>query len=445
MEMISRFRDSVIVKMVILGLMMLILFIPLLMVEGVIQERLNRRNTAVSEVQEKWGREQSLTGPVLVVPFKETYLDDKNVAKVRIRNSFFLPDSIHVSSNLTTEKRYRGMFEIVLYKTDLDIKGSFSMTDFSEQKIGMNDYQWKDAYLVIGIPDTRGIAKEVALQWGGKSYAFRPGPKDNTLFTSGIHAPLADLTQFIGKKTSFTMKLVVRGSDSLHFIPIGKESVVKVKSSWPDPSFSGNFLPTSHKINSEGFEANWDISFFGRNFPQFWKQGNTNIDRYFNDSRFGFKLFVSVDQYQKSIRAIKYAMLFIFLTFLAVFLMEILSHINIHPIQYLLVGFAMSFFYLLLLAISEHSSFLFAYLVASVSVIALITWYSKVILKTMARGTISGFSVLVLYVYLYILLVNQDYSLLIGSIGLFLVLFAVMFITRSVDWSRMGWSNDKKS
>ncbi len=189
------------------------------------------------------------------------------------------------------------------------------------------------------------------------------------------------------------------------------------------------------KITEDGFTANWNVFYFGRNFPQAFREiDRPNAQAELGRSAFGVALFQPVDHYQKSNRAIKYAVLFIALTFLAFFLFEVIYKLKIHPLQYLLVGVAMSLFYLLFLSLSEHTEFLLSYIVAATATVGLITGYCSKVLGQRKRALVLGGFLTTLYAYLFVLLQNEDYSLLLGAIALFLVLSAVMYLTRNIDW-----------
>ena len=208
---------------------------------------------------------------------------------------------------------------------------------------------------------------------------------------------------------------------------------VELISNWPDPSFKGNWLPTSHSVNQEGFKAKWSIPFLGRNYPQQWKS-DSGFNKAIDASRFGVKFLVPIDNYRMGHRSVKYAALFLLLSFVTLWLFEILSGIRIHPLQYLLLGAAICVFYLLELSLAEHIGFISAYIIASAAVVGLIGVYSTVVLNSHKKALIVGVITAGLYGYLYILLRNQDYALLIGSIGLFLTIATIMYLTRKINW-----------
>jgi inner membrane protein len=204
-----------------------------------------------------------------------------------------------------------------------------------------------------------------------------------------------------------------------------------------NPSFQGAWLPQQRKISQQGFEASWEIPFLGRSFPQAWI-AHEAPEQAVNDSRFGVELVAPVDQYRMAERSVKYAGLFILLTFASVWLLEGLARVQVHPIQYLLLGCALCLFYLLLLSLAEHLGFAAAYALASLAVIALCGAYSLAILRSRPLACCVGAGVAGLYGYLFVLLINEDYALLFGSLGLLLILAAVMYLTRNVDWYALG-------
>lgn len=215
--------------------------------------------------------------------------------------------------------------------------------------------------------------------------------------------------------------------------------MVTLNSDWNNPSFSGNFLPFSREIDDDGFSSKWKILHLNRNYPQKWTGSRYQIA----ESEFGVNLRVTVDEYQKTIRTAKYAIMFIGLTFLTFFMIELLGGKSVHPIQYLLIGFGLLIFYTLLLSFTEHISFNSSYMLASSAIIILITLYAKSVIKENKLTLLIMGILVLLYGYLFIVIQLQDYALLMGSIGLFLILALMMYLTRNIDWfSAMKKSND---
>lgn len=421
-------RTSATLKVFSIGLLVLLLLIPTHMVSSLMRERESRRDSVVSEISEKWGSQQTITGPFFTVPYKSFYRDEKDVEKVAIHYLHFLPEHLSITGEIDPQIRYRSIYEAVLYNTRLNISGDFSIPLLNQSDIDPNNVLWEKAVFSVGVSDMRGIKDSIVIKYHDKEYKAGPGLKTADIAAAGVQAaiPLSG----VGESNHFSLQLNLNGSERLHFIPVGEKTEVEVKSTWPSPSFNGAFLPTTRDISDRGFSASWDVLSLNRNFPQFWTGGGYKVD----DASFGLSLIITADIYQKSIRISKYALMFIVFTFAAFFFSEILNKKRVHPIQYLLIGLAVILFYVLLLAISEHLNFDFSYAISAGAITAIITGYSQGILKN-RYFTLTVFCILaVLYAYLYIVLQLEDYALIMGSIGLFIVLATVMYITRKIDW-----------
>lgn len=441
-----KLRDSVLFKMIVTGLLVLALGIPLMMVRGQIQERQQRRDSVVSEVAGTWGRAQILGGPVLTVPYLAHTRDEDGKVTTWTKLAHFLPETLKVDGRLLPDLRRRGIFEVAIYRADLHASGQFQRPSFAEWGIAPQDILWDRAWLSIGVSDMRGIRRNVRLVWGDKALQLSPGGGITGFWSTGLRVPISGLAQAPEKQSyPFAFDLAVRGSQSLCVLPLGKQNTVTLRSSWPDPSFTGAFLPESRNVTAKGFEATWSVPYFGRSYPQQWLEKPetaavaSEVEAL--GSAFGVELYLPVDVYQKTERSVKYGMLFLVLTFLAFFLFEVFSPVSLHPMHYLLVGSALCLFYVLLLSISEHIPFAAAYAIASAGILVLISGYSLAILDGKRRALAMSGMLVILYSYLYVLLQAEDYALLLGSIGLFVILALVMFLTRKVDWyspTRMG-------
>ncbi|HEX6903108.1 MAG TPA: cell envelope integrity protein CreD [Thermoanaerobaculia bacterium] len=430
-----RLRDSTLFKLLAVGFLALLLLIPLGMVSSLISERQARRNQVAEEVAASWGSSQVLGGPALIVPYLVHGKDDKGKDVTWTSYAHFLPETLEIDGRIAPERRNRGIFEVAVYRADLSWKGTFLRPDFSNWRIAPEDIVWEDAWLSVGIPDLRGIRSGVALTWGGRSFQFEPGAGGGGLWDSGLSVRMPDLeTAEKGTVYAFAFDLGLNGSQELELLPLGKQTRVSVKSPWPSPSFAGAFLPDSRRVTGTGFDATWNVSWLGRGYPQQWRSDDVKSENVFA-SAFGVELFLPVDSYQKTERSVKYGVLFLLLTFLTFFLYEVFNPFSLHPIQYLLVGSAICLFYLLLLSLSEHLSFSLAYGVAAAATVLLIGGYSATILRGALRALLMTVVLGGLYGYLYVLLQLEDYALLLGSVGLFVILALVMYLTRKVDWS----------
>ncbi len=431
-------RENITVKMLTIGLLTLLLLVPATMIQYLIQERQKTRDTAMSEISAKWGRVQTIGGPVLTIPYEKVNKTSGKTESVGFAH--FLPDELNITGNVDAKTRYRSIYQAVLYNTKLDIKGVFPQPTADHIKNGK--LRWKEAFLSLGIPDMQGINERINLNWNKEKLYFEPGIPNSNIFLSGVSIPVplekskADSLKKAGEEQQYTfdLQLDLNGSEALNFIPLGKETNVQLQSEWSNPSFDGAFLPDEREINPDSFSAAWKVLHLNRNYPQKWVGKIYKVEK----SMFGVRLITPVDEYQKNTRSSKYAIMFLALTFMVFFFVEIRNKTRMHPIQYLLVGLGLCLFYLLLLALSEHISFNKAYLVASTGIILLITLYSHTIFSNKILTLVMGVFLTALYIFLFCILQLQDYSLLMGSIGLFIMLALVMYFSRNIDWYTVG-------
>ncbi|HYK06106.1 MAG TPA: cell envelope integrity protein CreD [Thermoanaerobaculia bacterium] len=434
----GKLRYPAIVELLILGGLVVVLVVGLALIRSLVSERSQRAANVRAEIASSWGQRQTVGGPVLIVPFRARYVDSYGKHHVLTERARFLPDRLKTRGLLQPEARHRGIYATVLYSADLRVEATFARPDFSAWNVPPEDILWSEAVVTMGITDLRGIRGNPAFKWGGNPLALSGGSGDAKLWTSGLSAPVPLATDApAGTQYPFSFDLKLNGSEEIRFLPLGGETVVELTSSWPDPSFSGAYLPEARAVAANGFTARWSISSVARSYPQRWRdtgEESVNALNAVPPSSFGVGLFSPISHYQKTERSMKYGALFIVLTFLTFFLYELLSPVTLHPVQYFLVGGALSLFYLLLLSLSEHTSFATAYAIASTATVVLISSYSAALLGSPMR-VLGLFGVLaLLYGYLYVLLQLEDWALLMGSLGLFLILALVMYTTRRVDW-----------
>lgn len=416
----------------------LLLLIPTQMIESLIYERESTQNEAIQEVSSKWGERQTLLGPFISIPYlkyiKEYSPKDSSEKIVQIKEYIhILPSTLTVKGSITPEKRYRGIYEIIVYNSSLNITGEFNPFDLKSMDIQPKNILLDKAEFVVGINDLRGIEEQIELNWNNKVHLFNPGVSSNDVVLSGINAqPSISLTD--SSSYAFNFQLEIKGSQMLYFSPVGKVTDITMNSQWNNPRFNGAFLPDSREVNKQGFSANWNVLHLNRNFPQMWTGNRHDI----NMASFGIDLILPVDNYQKSYRSIRYAILFISFTFLVFFFIEVLSKVFIHPIQYILVGISLIVFYSLLLAISEHLAFNIAFIMAAISTLIMIAAYVKAILKSKQLTLLISGILIVLYSFIFVIIQLQDYALLIGSIGIFIILGMVMFYSRKIDWYNLN-------
>jgi len=396
------------------------------MIQSLIRERENTRNQVVLEVNSKWATEQQLVGPIISVPYLVEYQSNEKT-KFSKEYAHFLPSELYIDGKLISDIRKRSIYEVIVYSSDLNISGTFEKTDFSIWKIPDDRILYDETIISFGISDMRGINEEIIFKINGTDFAAVPGVQSRDVINSGVSALIGKLDN---EKNDFSVRLSLNGSQRLSFIPIGKKTRVNLTSNNPNPSFDGNFLPDSRDITGEGFKAEWHVLELNRNYPQKWLKNTYQVE----NSEFGVRLVFGVDLYQKAERSAKYAIMFLALTFLIFILSEITNKKRIHPIQYLFIGIALIVFYSLLISLAEQIGFDLAYLIASLAVVALITAYTFNILKSRKITLFVSSSLIILYCFLYTILQLQDFSLLIGSIGLFIVIATMMYLSRKIDW-----------
>jgi inner membrane protein len=429
-------------KILLIVMLTVGLLIPLYLVYDVIQERHARYDSVVSGIGQDGGAPQRATGPILVVPYRVQAQDAAAEGGTRLvqRWAYILPDSYSVRATVAPETRRRGLFEAVVYTVDLEIDGDFVMPDPEALTGAGAAINWTEAFVYIGVADPRSIREDVSLYWNGQQdIPFTPGAPGQlgALVGAGMTARISGLAEVAtGTRLPFATKLALNGSGSLSFVPLGRENRMAATSSWPDPSFQGTFLPVRSEVGPDGFTAEWLLSYFGRGYPQVWTGGD-DYDAYLAAlpaSGFGVSFYLPVDGYQQTERSAKYGILFIVFTFITLFLFEAVWRTRIHIMQYGLVGLSLCLFYLLLLSFAEQMGFASAYALGAAAVVLQITLFCRPVLGTIGRALVLGVLLAILYGALYVLLQLEDLALLIGSIGLFVALSALMYATRRVDW-----------
>lgn len=421
-------RNRTLIKGFLVGFLILIMLIPGVFIANLVKERKLRQQEVVKEVSSKWAGKQTITGPVLIVPYKEPGTDAEGKPVIYKKLAYFLPDVLSISSSMQPEKRHRSLFDVTLYRSNIDISGHFNPLPIGMLKIPAENMIWEEASIATGIDDVRGLENEVHVDWNGVKQNMEPGMAANAVLTEGLSMPVKIDAQ---TPANFSMHIDLRGSEELYFTPIGKTTEATVNAPWKDPAFDGEYLPTeTPNVNNKGFTAKWKILPVSHAYPQAWKDKSVTL----SDAAFGVKLLQPVDGYAKTERSVKYAILFIALTFTIFFFLEILKKKHIHPLQYLLVGFALTIFYTLLLSISEYIGFNVAYLIAATATISLIGLYVHGIFKDIKTALGFTGTLAALYGYIFILIQLQDYALLFGSIGLFVIIAIMMYYSGKIDW-----------
>lgn len=426
-------RESVMVKLGVITFLVLILLIPSSWIQSIMTERQYRVEEVMNEVSQKWSGPQRISGPILMIPYYRTITTKTGTTELKER-VYILPEQLKVKAELKPEVLNRGIFDAVVYHSNISAQAKFVKPDFKDLNIDESKIIQDQVCLLNGVSDLRGIGENPGLTVNGKTYSTEPYAFDNETrilpLASYVKAKVL-LSDILDSSSEIKLNLKLKGSRNLFFIPIGKSSEFTVNGDWGNPSFSGSFLPETRTVNEAHFDATWKILGFNRDFPQQWKD---NMPAGLEQNDLGVNLLMPVDQYQKSIRTAKYGILVILLTFISLFMIELIVKTKIHPFQYILIGAALIIYYTLLLSISEHLGFNPAYIISSLLVIGMITLYSLSFLRSTKVSALLAFLLSSFYTYIFIITQQEEYALLLGSIGLFIIIGIMMYVSRKINW-----------
>lgn len=471
MTVFERISNSVILKMFVIFVLLLIMMIPMSLVDDLVRERRDREQQVSSEIAAKWGRDQVIASPVLAVPYDyvseviEKDSKGKEVVVQRVEQDwiFLLPSHSQVQTDIKPENLKRGIYESVVYNSNFTIKGNFAGLDMKLLPVAADKMRWSEAQLVFGIQDVKGLSSDPELEWAGQKMPLSMDLRNFQLFNNNMAANLP-LTKGEDTKFDFQIRVKLRGSKSINFLPLANHTLVQAKGSWGNPSFNGAYLPETREVTDKEFNASWNIPSFGRKLPQQWAGGNdrvyrfsgmslaeANFDHYIETTDAAgvasanievatdmdmvqINFLPEVNNYQKTTRVAKYGILVIVLTFASLFFTEIIKKQRIHLIQYILIGAAMILFYSLLLAISEHLGFNMAYLLAALATIGLIASFIKMITKDNRTALLFTGILGLFYGFIFVLMQLRDYSLIVGTVGVFIILAILMRISTKINW-----------
>ncbi|RQO30576.1 cell envelope integrity protein CreD [Taibaiella sp. KBW10] len=415
-------------KGAIISIFVLALLLPISYIKDLIAERAGRQAEVTEEVSKKWSNPQTLTGPLLAIPYYERV---KKEGKEHTQKSiaYFLPDDLQIDGAIQPEIRNRALYKVGLMKSELLMKGTFKPINLTALELNSEDMLWGEAKLILGLTDIKGLSKDVQLSWGTQALMMRSGIPQNNFANNGVSIPVSVNA---GSETGFNIKLSLKSSKYIYFNALGNNTDIHLKSSWTAPSFEG--MPDTTEIDKTGFNAHWKLVQASRGYPQQWKNNSVNLSGY----ALGVRFANADENYIMTERIVKYAILFIALTFAIFFLIEMLQKLQIHPLQYGLVGIALCIFYILVLSISEYAGFNTAYAIASSATVALIGMYVWSIFRKTSVSLAFTFGLAILYAYIFFLIQLEEMSLIFGSVALFLVVAAIMFFTRKVNWYNLG-------
>ena len=438
-------------KILLVGLIVVVLAIPLAFVNMLAWERANRANEALVEVGAAYGGPQVVRGPFLTIPYRVTEIveinrGDETIEETRIRTETVVFSAAELDYQVyqTVELLQRAIYDIPVYEADIAMRGRFSRFDVAQFMPAGAEILWDEAELVMAVSDLRGIDTDVGFIILGQDQVpvFEPGTpfdvtNNNIRFTMnnpswrGIRAPVTGVTE--DSEFDFEARFTLSGAAYLQLVASGRETTATIRSNWPHPGFDGQYLPDDREISSEGFTASWSVPYLARGVPASWQEGRYSI-RTADTAQFTVNLATPTDGYRRVSRALKYAIFFIGFLMLMYFLLETTSKKRIHAAQYILIGLAQIVFYLLLLALSEHSSINQAFAIAAGATITLTSLYSIAVFGGFGRGALTFLVLSLVYIMQYVLLLLEDYALLIGAGLSFTALAITMYVTRRIDW-----------
>lgn len=420
-------KGKLFIKSLVIFGMSLGLWIPTFFIHEVVKEREHYQKEAIADISSKWAGEQELTGPILALPFEKIYTDSSGKVFRSQQVAYLMPDKQTIRSVVTPEKRKRGIYEVAVFKSDIQITGVFTKLQWSKLNVPADQIHWADAKLLFKVSDAmKGINEDLQVKWNASTLDFGPwatpvpGWQEAYAATVPVTADSAAL--------NYSIQFKLNGSGQLQFASNAHENTIRMQSNWPDPAFNGVKLPDIREVSDSGFTASW--KYLNRNTPMI----SVNNIQDLSNTSMGADLLIPVDTYDKSSRSVKYALLCILLTFAAFFLVETVYKRPLHLVQYGLAGLALVLFYTLLLSVSEYTGFNIAYLIAGIATIGLVGWFVGSILRSRKLAVFIGMVLTIVYGYIFSIIQLQDYALLMGSIGLFVALAIIMYFSRKLEW-----------
>ena len=434
----KQFSNSLGFKILLIFILGFLLLIPMAFISGIVKDRKNYQSEAIESIIDPIGGTLTIDGILLVKPYAapqiNTSEDGKTSTYYTQEYEFFMPKNYNIDGDIEMNTLSRGIFKVPVFSSELKVKGDFEKPDPNSRR------RYSDETFII------------VLTGNNKSFTKMPDIKINGTsleqYESGISLGLPDSKDafvfilpemYANSDFEYDATFTVQGGSSMSIKPLKSQNNFTLKSSWADPSFSGGWIPTKRNVTKDGFDAEWSIPDFHISLNKSW---TTETHTYSEDSTEDYaKDFITTsflllnDNYQKTTRSMKYALLFIFIPFFALLLCEILGKKVLHIIQYTLIGFANVLFFLLLLSISEHLLFNISYLIGVIMVTATVSLYTGYIMNSIKIGFAVAIVQASAYIFLFGILQLTDYSLLVGTLGLFFAVALAMYLTRNIDWS----------
>ena len=448
------------VKFVLVIFIAFCLTFPLMMVWLLVYDRQSQSEAAQASISEGWGGPQAIGGPLLVIPYRADLVETavENGARVTRtrqvwRELILAPEQSRIETDIRPQQIRRSIYEVVVYEAAMSGRARFAMpADLARFGVAPQQLDLTRAELRFGLSDPRGLGANPRVSVGGRTLRLHPGGGANGGSGAGFFA-WVDAAALAGGAILVDYSYAFRGNRSLALSPRAGETLWRLRSPWPHPSFHGAFLPAQRRVGAQGFEAIYRVGNLALGQSLVSTEANvaaaappadpsTRMDQPppapgaagGGGQVAQVSLIQPVDLYSQVNRATKYGFLFIGFTFLAFLMFDVVGGVRVSGVEYLLVGAGLILFFVLLLALAEVIGFMPAYVVAAAAIAGLNTAYSAAVLKSWRRASFIGALLAGLYALLYILLSLEAYSLLIGSLMLFTALAAVMYATRNLNW-----------
>jgi inner membrane protein len=441
MPMENKNSNGVLIKGIITGILILVMLVPTFFITNLIDERKVLQEAVVKEVSSKWANAQTISAPFITVPYTEQVVNSEGKVDNVKKHFIIIADKLDTKGNIFPEVRKRSIYKVLLYRSDIKFVGNFK--PIVPQDINLANADFANAKICFALSDYKGIEEELYINFNNQKINLAQGLPIADFGTVGVSAPIALTVANLQTGINFDMQVKIKGSQQLHLLPLSISSKFTLASTWKSPSFDGNSLPQEHDTNDTGFVAKWNFNSVNLPYTAVNKEGTMKLNEPTttrdgeikkNDISFGVTLVQPADQYSKTTRSVKYAILLIGLSFALFFIVELLQKKPLHPVQYVLVGLALVIFYTLLLSIGEYIIFNFAYLIAAIATITLISFYAKSHFDSWKSASIFATLLACLYGFVFILIQLEDAALLVGSIGLFIILALVMYGSRKINW-----------
>ncbi|RWY55758.1 cell envelope integrity protein CreD [Mucilaginibacter gilvus] len=423
------YQGSILVKLTVITLIILALLVPSSWIQGLIDERQESQSKIGTQVSDSWSGSQLIQGPVLMIPYHKQPM----AANSTVGYIYLLPDDVHIKANLKTQLFKQGVFDVTVYTSKVGVQGNFAQPNLVKLGIAPGQVMYDKARLLFSISDIKGLLNNPSVKIQGQNYTPEPASGDINPFEQSLQVNFAlPATGII----AFNYDLDLKGSNDINFLHIGKTTDVQFISDWKTPRYNGRYLPDTRDTTADGSGAKWHMLYYNRPFPQQWLNDNTILSnsKAIAEATFGVRLQQPVDEYRKVTRTNKYATLIILLTFVSLFLTELIRRQPIHLFNYTLIGAAMIVYYTLLLSFAEQVGYNYAYLISSTATIALISFFTASLLHNKAAAALFAFILTIFYGFIFIIIQLEEYSLLVGGIALFIIVAALMYFSRKINW-----------